>query len=127
MMDRKGGRISIQITGRNHTARAGVSISPATIERTNEANRDGSGYSTIKAKLASAEISFDRGERSGIIYNDEMLLSDFNATIYEEDARITHFFTGAAFGGTPSIDTETGEITGMKIETDRNNYSFRTE
>lgn len=127
MMDRKGGRISIQIGGRNFTARGSVSISPATVERTNGVNRDGSGYSTVAPKLASAEISFDRGERSGIVFDDALLLSDFNATIYEEDARITHFFTGAAFGGTPSIDTESGEISGMKIETDRNSYSSRVE
>lgn len=126
-MDRKGGRVSIQISGRNFTARSSVSISPATIERTNGANRDGTGYSTIATKLASAEISFDRGERSGIVFNDAMLLEDINVTIYEEDARITHFFTAAAWGGTPSIDTESGEISGLKIETDRNNYSFRTE
>ena len=126
-MDKKGGRISIQIGGRNFTARGSVSISPATVERTNDANRDGSGFSTVKAKLASAEISFDRGERLGIVFNDELLLSDFNATIFEEDARITHFFTSAGFGGTPSIDTESGEISGMKIETDRNNYSPRVE
>ena len=126
-MDRKGGRVSIQISGRNFTARSSVSISPATIERTNGANRDGTGYSTIATKLASAEISFDRGERSGIVFNDAMLLEDINVTIYEEDARITHFFTGAAWGGTPSIDTESGEITGLKVETDRNNYSFRAE
>lgn len=126
-MDRKGGRVSIAINGRTFTARSSVSIMPATVERTNGVNRDGTGYSTIAPKLASADISFDRGERSGIVFNDAMLIEDINVTIFEEDARITHFFTSAGFGGTPSIDTESGEVTGLKVETDRNNYSFRAE
>jgi hypothetical protein len=126
-MDRKGGRVSIAINGRTFTARSSVSIAPATVERTNGVNRDGTGYSTIAPKLASADISFDRGERSGLVFNDAMLLEDINVTIFEEDARITHFFTSAGWGGTPSIDTESGEVSGLKIETDRNNYSFRAE
>ena len=126
-MDKKGGRISIQIAGRNFTARGSVSISPTTVEQTNDANRDGSKYSTVKPKLASADISFDRGERIGIVFNDALLLADFNATIFEEDARITHFFTGASWGGAPSLDTETGEISGMKIEVGRGGYSPRVE
>lgn len=126
-MDKKGGRVSITINGVTFTARSSVSISPATVERTNGVNRNGSGYSTIAPKLASADISFDRGERSGIVFDDAMLLSDVNATIWEEDAQITHFFTNAGLGGTPSIDTETGEVTGMRVEAPRNSYSFRTE
>lgn len=126
-MNIKGGRVSITIGGATYTTRAGVSVAGATIERTNETNRDGTGYSTVKGKLATAEISFDRGERSGLVFNDALLLSTFNATIFEEDAGITHLFTKAAFGGTPSLDTESGEISGLKIETDRSNYSFRVE
>lgn len=126
-MDKKGGRVSIQITGRNFTARSSVSLSPTTVTRTNGANRDGTGYSTVAAKLAKADISFDRGERSGIVFNDDLLLENFNATIFEEDAGITHFFTNASWSGDPTIDTESGEVSGMSIETDRNNYSFRVE
>ncbi|MBN9453256.1 MAG: phage tail tube protein [Bosea sp.] len=126
-MDKKGGRVSVTINGRTFTARSSVSISPATVERSNGVNRDGSGYSTIAPKLASAEISFDRGERSGIVFDDAMLLADVNCTIWEEDAQITHFFTNAGFGGTPSIDTESGEVSGMRVEAPRNSYSFRAE
>lgn len=126
-MDKKGGRVSIQITGRNFTARSSVTLDPTTVARTNGANRDGTGYSTVAAKLAKADISFDRGERSGIVFNDDLLLENFNATIYEEDAGITHFFTNASWSGSPTLDTESGEISGMSIECARNSYSFRLE
>lgn len=123
-MDVKGGRVSITLNGKTYTARASVTVMPATIERENGVNRNGSGFSTIKAKLATAEISFDRGERLGLVIDDAMILGDINATIFEEDARITHYFTAAAFGGTPSLDTESGEVTGMKVEAARNGYAF---
>ena len=126
-MEKKGGRVSITLHGIVYSARASVTISPATVERENAVNRDGTGYSTIKPKTAFAEISFDRGERSGIVFNDAMLLGDINASIFEEDAGVTHFFTSAALGGTPSLDTETGEITGLRIDAARGGYSFRTE
>lgn len=126
-MDMKGGRVSLTINGRTHTARASVQIMPATIERTNAANRDGSGFSTVAAKLATAEVSFDRGERIGIVFDDAMLLSSIDATIFEEDARVTHFFSRAAFGGTPTLDTESGEVSGLRIEVDRGGYSSRVE
>lgn len=126
-MDTKGGRIALQINGRTYTARASVQIMGATVERTNAVNRNGSGYSTIAPKLARAEMTFDRNERSGIVFDDSMLLSTINATIFEEDARITHYFSGAAFAGTPTLDTETGEVSGLSIEAPRGGYSFRLE
>ena len=126
-METKGGRVSIQIGSKTYTARAGVQIMGATIERTNGVNRDGTGFSTVAAKLAKCELTFDRGERLGIIFDDAMLLGEHNVTVSEEDTRITHFFTGAAISGTPTLDTESGEVSGLSFETDRGNYSFRTE
>lgn len=35
--------------------------------------------------------------------------------IVEEQTAVTHMFTNAVFEGAPSIDRETGEVTGLKI------------
>jgi hypothetical protein len=114
----KGGRIVITINGANYSARGSVSIMPARVERAAMANRDGSMATTVAAKLATAEISFDRNERLGLTWDDAMLNERVNVTIEEVDARVIHEFTAASWVGTPGLDTESGEISGMSIATD---------
>ena len=122
-MDKKGGRISLTINGRAYTARGKVEIMPATVEVTNDVNRNGTGYGMVKPKLAKAEIEFERSnDDNGVFLSDEDLLASFNLTIVEEDAGFIHYFTSARFSGTPSIDTESGAVSGMAAETDRGNY-----
>jgi hypothetical protein len=119
-MDTKGGRVSIAIDGVNYPPReASVKISPTTIELENGANGDGSGYSTVKPVLASAEITFDRGDPSGIRWTNEMMLKKPNVTIAEIDAGATHLFTSTSWSGRPEIDTSNGQVSSLKIETDK--------
>jgi hypothetical protein len=118
-MDNKGGRVSIEINGVNYSPReASVKVSPSVVELENGANGDGSGYSTVKAKLASAEITFDRGKPSDIKWTSDMVLASINATIVELDTTVIHLFTGARWSGAPELDLSTGEVSGLKIETD---------
>jgi hypothetical protein len=118
-MDNKGGRVSITIGGVTYAPReASVKVSPSRVSMENGANGDGSGYSTVKSKLASADITFDRGKPSAIQWTDAMILSSINVTIVEIDTGVTHLFTGARWSGEPELDLSTGEVSGLKIETD---------
>ena len=39
-------------------------------------------------------------------------------TVQEIDVGKTHLFTNARFSGRPSLDTSTGELSGLAVETD---------
>ena len=112
-MDTKGGRIEIDINGRTYVARAKATLKPARATRTNGVNQNGTGYSTVAPKLAGIEVTFDRG--SGLDWGEAEMLQEINVTFTEKDAGRVHVFTGARFEGEPSIDTETGEISGLSI------------
>ena len=116
-MDTKGGRVSLEINGRRFSVRASAKVMPSTVELENGANMDGSGYSTTKPVLAKLDITFDRGP-SGINWTDAFLLQKVNITFQEDDVRATHLFTGGRFSGRPEIDTATGEVSGLSVETD---------
>lgn len=124
-MDIKGGRISLTINGVVYTARGNVEIMPATVEVTNDVNRNGMGYGMVKPKLAKADIEFERGADGGIQFTNAMLLATINLTVSETDAALTHYFGKARFSGTPSLNTETGAISGLSVETDEGNYFTR--
>ena len=116
-MDTKGGRISMTVNGVVFTSRASAKIDPSTVGLTNGANQNGTGYSTVQPKLAAIEATFDRGK--GLKWDASMILKPVDVTFVEDDAGLTHLFTAGRWGGTPQLDTGTGEITGMKIETDQ--------
>lgn len=116
-MDTKGGRYSLDINGRNFSGRAKATINPSTVELANEANQDGSGYSTVKPVLASIELSFDRGQ--GIKWDEAMMLQTVNVTFQETDVRVTHYLTSARWQGKPAIDTENGEVSGLSLMSDQ--------
>ncbi|SEQ48561.1 Phage tail tube protein [Faunimonas pinastri] len=117
-MDTKGGRVSLTIDGVTYHARGAAKINPSLVSLENGANMDGSGYSTVKPELASIELSLDRGSTS-IKWTEDMLLSKVNVTFKEDDYGVTHLFTAARWGGKPEIDTATGEVSGLKLESDQ--------
>lgn len=120
-MDTKGGRFSLEINGRTFTGRGAAKINPSTVALENGANQDGSGYSTVKPKLATLELSFDRGRSDRVKWDAAMLLQTVNVTFVETDLTppLTHLFTRGRWAGEGAeIDTATGEVTGLKIETD---------
>ena len=116
-MDTKGGRCSIEINGSTYSARAKATIMPSRVSRENGVNLDGTGYSTIKPALAGIDLTFDRG--LGIVWDEALMLTELNVTFVEDDLGVTHLFTGAAFEGATSLDTETGEVSGLSIRTDK--------
>lgn len=115
-MDTQGGRITLDINGQVFDCRGKATIHPARAVPENGVNWSGKGYSMVKPKLASAEMSYDRGQ--SFVWTEDMLLGSLNVTIVEPDAGRIHYFTNARWSGEPIIDTESGEVTGLKIESD---------
>jgi hypothetical protein len=115
-MDTKGGRVTLTRDGVTHSTRGKLTIAPSKTSRENGVNNDGTGYSMIKPRLPSATCTFDRGKD---IDWDTIVLDEWDITLIEDDVGTTHLFTGAAFSGEPEIDLETGEVSGLKIESDK--------
>lgn len=114
-MQTKGGRVTIEFGSTRVSSRGKVAISPNRVMAEAGANMDGSGFATIKPKLASADVS---SLDAGIRITDDMILSQINVTIRETDTGITHLFTGARLTGEGGKDLEAGEVTGFKVESD---------
>jgi hypothetical protein len=117
----KGGRVTIQISGSAEgaialAARAKLDIDPSLVEIAAGANQDGTGWRTVKAVLVEAKVTFDRG--IGLAWDAAMMLDNYDVTFVEDDVGVTHLFTGATFVGKPSLSTETGEVSGVSIQTD---------
>ena len=117
-MDTKGGRVSIDISGQVFSGRGAAKIMPSAVSLKSDANTDGSGYTTVTAKLYGVDLSFDRGL---FVWNEAMLLQQVDVTFKEIDVAggRTHLFTACRWDGEPTLDTATGEVTGMKLLTDK--------
>lgn len=116
-MDTKGGRFTLDINGRTYSGRGEATIRPARATAEAGANMDGTGYRTVQSKLAGLELSFDRGV--GLTWDEGLLLANINVTFVETDAGRMHFFTGASWVGEPSINSASGEVSGLSIQTDK--------
>ena len=120
MSGNKGGRFTLDIDGRTYSGRAKATIGPAAATRENGVNMDGTKWSSVKPRLVSLEMTFDRGV--GLVWDEGMMLKDLNVTFVETDSKLTHLFTDAAWSGEPMIDSENGEVSGLKIECAGANY-----
>lgn len=119
-MDTKGGRVTIQASGSDGafllSTRGKLTLDVSTVEIAAGANNDGTGYRTVKPTLAKAGLTFEVPD--GIAIDTAFMLDTYDVTFSEDDVGATHLFTGATFTGRPSKDTETGEVSGLSIETD---------
>lgn len=124
-MHQAGGRITITLGGQRYMPRGKAIIDPAMVEHQVQVNHDGTVARSTMAKAATAELTFDRGKAANGTqrprWDQDFMLGFYDVTIFEKDANVTHFFSGASLIGTPKIDTETGEVTGLSIATD--NYT----
>lgn len=107
-----GGRVSLKINGKPYDVRASVSINVWGFERTAENNQNGSMYVTTKSKPYTAELTFSDGCDVDL---EDLKNCSLDVTIELTDLRRTHYFTKAIVVGSPSINTETGEISGLQI------------
>jgi len=112
-----GGRVALTITAvdggqRKVSIRGSVTIQETTTETEAQANSDGTMYVTTKAVPAIAEITLS--DRCGLKLAD-LLNCYIDATIEIIDMRRVYFFTRARMVGRPSLKTEDGEISGLKL------------
>lgn len=110
--DNSGGRVVLTVNGQRFATRAGITITPTTFERSAEANDDGSIYVTTKPMPAEAE--FTLSDRCGLTLED-LDQCHIDATFDFIDMRRQYLFTKATLIGRPSIKSDSGEISGMKI------------
>lgn len=111
--DNSGGRVVLTIAGRRYRSRGAVTIRPQTFSREAEANNDGSIYTTTKARPAEAE--FTLSDQCGLRVQDITENCFVDATVDLIDMRRKYLFTRATIVGDPEINSETGEIRGLKI------------
>lgn len=122
-MTTSSGRVSIVIGGIPYSARGEVTLSGSNITVTADTNSDGTTYRTVKAKVRTAEVAFDKGsvltapDGTTMIWNEAMMqVVNLPVTFTEEDVGgKQHLFSGAFFTGDPSQNLSTGEISNLGI------------
>lgn len=118
MAHQAGGRTRVTINGQTYSCRTAPSIRPARLKNQSYTNHDGTVNFGTSPQPAAAEFSFDVGP-AGVDKFNEALMTGFHLiTILEVDRGVLHQFTGARVIGEPVINTETGEVSGLSIETD---------
>ncbi len=111
--DNSGGRVILTIDGDRYSARTTVTIRPTNIERDMGANQDGTPFVTTKPMPAEAEITLS--DRCGLNLDKLINACHIDGTIQLVDMNKTYLFTRATVIGRPEIDTESGEIKGIKL------------
>lgn len=109
-----GSRVYLTFNGQRWDLRGAVTIRPGGVESDAQANADGSMYVTNKAVLWEADITLS--DRCGIRLAD-ILRCSVDATFDLIDLDRTYFFTAARVVGRPTINTESGEISGLRVAT----------
>ena len=126
-MYQAGGRITITMGGVRFSPRGKATIDAAGLENDIQENHDGTVARTTKSKAVMADLTFDRGNASNggqrPRWDASFMTPFYDVTITETDVGVQHIFTGAAIKGTPKLDTETGEVSGLSIFTDAASYS----
>lgn len=107
-----GGRVVITANGQKWSARTAAKIDYTDNERTVVANQDGSIAVQIKPMPPKATFSISNDCNLDL---DSLEACNFDATFDMIDARMKFFFTNATRVGRPSLNTETGEISGIEI------------
>lgn len=119
-MDTKGGRFSMTVNGQVISGRGAAKLMMSGVAITTGVNSDGTGYKTVSPKLVGIDLTFDRGV--GLAWDSKMMLQDVDLTFVEDDFGKTHMYTSANYDGDPTIDSATGEVSGVKIMTAEANY-----
>jgi hypothetical protein len=121
-MHTSGGRVSTVIGGVAYSARGVITLNPSNINVSAGVNQDGSVFRTVAPKARTAEITFDR-----FVDNDgqplkwaENIMEQVNLgiTFVEQDGGLTHILSGGFFTGEPTMDTSTGEVSGLGLAAD---------
>lgn len=118
-MHTSGGRVSTVIGGVAYSARGVITLNPSNMNVSAGVNQDGSLYRTVAPKARTAEITFDRFvDNDGVPLKwaeNIMALVNLGITFVEQDGGLTHILSGGFFTGEPTMDTSTGEISGLGL------------
>jgi hypothetical protein len=96
--------------------RGSATIEDTTIETEAHSHSHGGMYVTTKSKPATVELMFS--DSCKLRLND-LLNCHIDATLQLIDMGRTYFFTRARLVGKPSLKTEDGEISGLKLASGR--------
>jgi len=107
------GRVSIKAGNNKYNLRGDVTVQPSTVEREADANANGTHYVTVKAVPAEAEITIS--DRMGQSLAELGDLSCVDVTITLIDMKRQYLFTEADLVGRASLNTGSGEISGLKV------------
>lgn len=109
-----GSRVILTVNGTRYSARSSITVRPTTKETEAESNQDGTLFVTTKAVPAEMEITFS--DRIGL---DPNVLQQsgcgIDVTAELIDMNRTYLFTKSYVVGRPEINTENGEISGLKV------------
>jgi hypothetical protein len=110
--DASGGRVIITANGQHWSARSALTIKPTVIERTAGSNQDGSLH--VQNKPVPAEADLSLSDRCGMTL-DDVMNCPLDVTLDLIDMKRKYLFSRAIVVGRPEINSETGEIRGIKI------------
>jgi len=114
--DASGGRVTITANGQRWSARAAVRVMPLFYERKAESNQDGTVYTQTKPKPPEADITLS--DYCGMVIED-LMGCPIDVTIDFIDMRRKYLFTRSTIIGTPDVNSESGEIRGLKVTTNQ--------
>ncbi len=121
-MHTSGGRVSTVIGGVAYSARGVITLNPSNMNVSAGVNQDGSLYRTVAPKARTAEITFDRFvDTDGLPMKwaeNIMEQTNLGITFVEQDGGLTHILSGGFFTGEPTLDTSTGEVSGLGLAAD---------
>ncbi len=125
-MYQSGGRLTITVGGTRISPRGAATLDPAGLEHDVMSNSDGTVSRSTKNKPVTCEVTFDRGQQLAIRWDSAFMLQFYDVTFLETDTKILHTFTGASLIGSPKINTETGEVSGLSFACAAADYSVTT-
>jgi hypothetical protein len=109
-----GGEYYLKARGLTYEGIGDLTLLTAPIEKTANATANGGMYTTHKAKLVTAKVTFANRCKA-----DPMKLHSENCPIdvvfVEKSRGIRHLFTQAVIVGNPEINASTGEVSGIEI------------
>jgi|SRR6476661_6926570 len=111
--DASGGRVTITIDGKHYSSRGGVRIMPSVVSKSVGMNDDGTMYTTSKAVPARAE--FTLSDKCGLDPTQLIRGCKVDVTVDQIDMRRKWLYTQATVLGDPTIDSDSGAISGLSV------------
>lgn len=108
-----GGTLRLTLGGVVYPVRGNVSIMPTKFEVSEGANLDGSVYTTRKPVPATVEMTIS--DSCGLSLTTLANQACVDATVELDSVGRTYVLVNGTVVGRPSLDPETGEISGVKL------------